>query len=690
MGKRKPQSDAAARRAEYRRNWTARQSREDTAAARDIGDIPRCKSKRRRNAALKDFRKFCETYFPERFPLKFSKDHLTVIKKTETAILTGGLFAIAMPRGSGKTTIVECAVLFALLTAVHQFVCLVASDKEAAVDILDSIKGELETNELLAADFPEVCYPIGCLEGIAHRCKGQTHYGQRTHIGWTSDRITLPSIEGSKCSGATVRCYGITGRIRGAKHQLKSGQSVRPSLVVIDDPQTDEVAASPAQCAKLERVLNGAVLGLAGPGRKISGVMPCTVIAKDDLADRLLNPDIAPEWHGERCRMLYSMPARMDLWDQYNELRIACLQSDQPIDEATAFYKRRKKLMSTGASVAWPERRNEDELDGLQHAMNLYYRDPYAFALEFQNDPDSVAAADDDFLDREAIMRKTWPLKAGIAALDAAYVAAFVDVQKTLLYYAVIAVSEDFTGGVIEYGAFPKQPTGYFTLRGARNTLKKIAPTAGAEGRIVAGLQALVDQYLATKIWLREDGHEMRLGWCLVDAGYETETVSTFIRASKCGRVLPSYGRGIKAGDSPMSLWRAQRGDRVGPEWRIPNSPGKRLTRHCLYDANHWKTFAHQRLSQPFGDRGALCLYDAGGPTKHRMLADHLTAESWTKTAGKGRECIEWTPKPTKPDNHLFDCVAGACVSASILGARLPSDRVATPRPARSRKAKYF
>ncbi len=39
--------------------------------------------------------------------------------------------------------------------------------------------------------------------------------------------------------------------------------SGRRSLVLIDDPQTDESARSPSQCAARERILAGAILGLA-------------------------------------------------------------------------------------------------------------------------------------------------------------------------------------------------------------------------------------------------------------------------------------------------------------------------------------------------------------------------------------------------------------------------------------------
>jgi hypothetical protein len=99
-------------------------------------------------------------------------------------------------------------------------------------------------------DFPEVVFPIQRLDGIANRCNGQLYKGQRTHIGWTAREVILPTIPGSVASGAIIRVAGITGRIRGMKYKRADGQAVRPSLVVLDDPQTDESARSLSQCAK--------------------------------------------------------------------------------------------------------------------------------------------------------------------------------------------------------------------------------------------------------------------------------------------------------------------------------------------------------------------------------------------------------------------------------------------------------
>ena len=132
--------------------------------------------------------------------------------------------------------------------------------------------------------------------------------GKRTCIDWTAGEIVMPTIPGSKASGAVIKVAGITGGLRGMKYKRQDGKTVRPSLVVIDDPQTDQSARSPSQCETRERILAGAILGLAGPGKKISGIMPCTVIHQGDMADRILDRKTHPEWNGTRTKMVYSLP----------------------------------------------------------------------------------------------------------------------------------------------------------------------------------------------------------------------------------------------------------------------------------------------------------------------------------------------------------------------------------------------
>ena len=668
-----PEETSDARSYEDRRNAERDRQAEQSLAGRDIGPLPEVVNPDRKAACERNFQLFCESYFPETYALAWSPDHLKVIEKIETAVLRGGLFALALPRGSGKTTITESAALWSMLYGHREFVVLIGATESAALELLDSLKTELEVNERLAEDFPEVCYPVAQLEGIANRCAGQLYKGERTRITWTSNEIVLPTVEGSRASGIIVRVAGITGRIRGMKFKRSDGRSVRPSLVIIDDPQTSESAGSLEQTRKRVRVLAGDILGLAGPGQKISGIMPCTIIRPGDMADIILNRNTHPDWNGEKTRMVYRFPTNMKLWEEYAEIRAEALRTEGNFQKATEFYLANREAMDAGAEVSWEARFNHDEVSALQHAMNLKFQDEAAFQSEYQNDPLPDDTADDSLLSVDEICAKINGLARRRVPLKCDRLTMFVDVQKALLFYVVIAWAEDFTGAVIDYGSWPDQHRHEYSLADANPSIQTLFPKAGFEGALYAALSALTDECLGRE-WEREDGAVLKIERALVDAnwGQSTDVVYQFCRqSSHAGVILPSHGRYVGASSKPMTEYRKQQGDRLGFNWMIPNVAGKRAIRHVIYDTNYWKSFIHARLAVPVGDKGALTLYGRI-PGAHQLFAEHLTAEYRVKTQGRGRTVDEWKLKPQSHDNHFLDCVAGCAVCGSMLGASLP------------------
>ena len=668
-----PEETSGARSYEDRRNAERDRQAEQSLAGRDIGPLPEVVNPDRKAACERNFQLFCESYFPETYALAWSPDHLKVIEKIETAVLRGGLFALALPRGSGKTTITESAALWSMLYGHREFVVLIGATESAALELLDSLKTELEVNERLAEDFPEVCYPVAQLEGIANRCAGQLYKGERTRITWTSNEIVLPTLEGSRASGIIVRVAGITGRIRGMKFKRSDGRSVRPSLVIIDDPQTSESAGSLEQTRKRVRVLAGDILGLAGPGQKISGIMPCTIIRPGDMADIILNRNTHPDWNGEKTRMVYRFPTNMKLWEEYAEIRAEALRTEGNFQKATEFYLANREAMDAGAEVSWEARFNHDEVSALQHAMNLKFQDEAAFQSEYQNDPLPDDTADDSLLSVDEICAKINGLARRRVPLKCDRLTMFVDVQKALLFYVVIAWAEDFTGAVIDYGSWPDQHRHEYSLADANPSIQTLFPKAGFEGALYAALSALTDECLGRE-WEREDGAVLKIERALVDAnwGQSTDVVYQFCRqSSHAGVILPSHGRYVGASSKPMTEYRKQQGDRLGFNWMIPNVAGKRAIRHVIYDTNYWKSFIHARLAVPVGDKGSLTLYGRI-PGAHQLFAEHLTAEYRVKTQGRGRTVDEWKLKPQSHDNHFLDCVAGCAVCGSMLGASLP------------------
>jgi hypothetical protein len=639
-----------------------RRARRVSAAGRDIGPPPAIVDHARRKSCRLEFRLFCETYAAESFPLAWSPDHLTAIAKIEASVLRGELFAFAMPRGSGKTTLCEWACLWALLNGHRQFITLIGSDQAIAEQMLDSIKSHLEQNDLLADDYPEATYPIRALEGINKRARGQLSEGKPTKIEWGSDQITLASIPGGPSSGAAVRVAGITGRIRGLRHTRPDGKTIRPDLVLIDDPQTDESAASPSQCATRERTLSGAILGLAGPGKRIAGLCTVTVIRTDDLADRLLDRQKHPSWQGERTKLVYEWPDAEDDWSQYAELRREGQRDGTGTGAADEFYRHRQATMDAGSRVAWPERKAPDELSAIQHAWNLRIdRGEAAFNAEFQNSP----LADDittDKLDKRQLPLRATNIARGIVPAGHTKLTAFVDVQDRLLYWLVASWSESFGGHVVAYGAHPDQGSSFFEAGSARKTLALASPGAGFEAALRAGLDETARLLLA-RDWPREDGVPMRISQLMVDAnwGQSTAVVRNFARSSPfAAQILPSRGKGIGAAGTPMGP-RKNRGDRAGLNWLVgKTAEGTQI--EATYDTNFWKTFTSGRLRLGLGDPEAIMLH-AGN---HEMLIEHLVAEFPVRVEARGRSVDEW--KEVARENHWWDCLVGCAVAASITG----------------------
>jgi len=670
-------------------------------AGRDIGELPRPANLALRTAARRQFRVFAESYFPETFHLDWSVDHLRVMERIEHAVLSGGLFALAMPRGSGKTSLAETACLWAILFGHREFVFLIGSDESHAAEMLESIRTELEQNERLAADFPEACYPIARLDGIPNRCAGQLYAGVRTHIGWTAREIVLPTLDPAGwledpelrehvlpsgqalCSGAIIRVAGITGRIRGTKFKRPDGRSVRPSLVVIDDPQTDESARSTAQCLQRESILTGAVLGLAGPGRKIAGIMPCTVIRPGDLADRILDRQQHPEWQGERTRMLDAFPAEEVLWQRYAELRADSLRQHGDLRLATEFYAQHREAMDAGAVATWPQRYHPDELSAVQHAMNLKLQDEAAFFAEYQNQPLRSALPGSGDLTTADVLSRLNRRPRGEVPQTTRVLTAHLDIQQSVLFYLVVAWSDGFSGAIVDYGTYPEQPLQWFTLASLPVSLQSRCPAGSPlESVLYQGLEQLV-LHLCAREWLSDTGDAHRLARVLIDAnwGQSTNMVYEFCRQSPfAAQLMPAHGRFIGPAHIPLSEHERRPLERIGTEWKIVRNPARRPIPYCVFDTNWWKTFCLRRLKTGPGSPGALTVFGRS-EQEHQLLAHMLTSEYRVPTQGRGRTVDEWLLRPDRPDNHWWDNLVGAAVAASIEGVTLAE--LEPPKPNR-------
>ena len=663
----------------HKREAAARQAAK-SAEGRDIGPIPAVAQSVRRLLASRSLRVFCETYLSGTFSLAWSADHLRVIGLIERAVTEGGLFAFAMPRGAGKSALTRAAALWSTFTGRQEFVAVIGPTEDHAERMLAALKAEIEGNPTLAEDWPEVCVPVRRLEGIANRCKGQTCGGVRTQIEWTAKQIVLPTIAGSVASGAVLRVAGLTGQIRGMAALKSDGRTVRPGFVILDDPQTDESAKSWLQVDEREETIQGAVLGLAGPDRAIAGVMPCTVVAPGDLAERFLDRARHPEWQGVRTRMVNSFPARMDLWDQYAQVRADGLRREDGGAAGDEFYLAHRTEMDAGAEVAW-EARKPGCISAIQYAMNLRFRDEPKFLAEYQNEP-KVKGLRRDHLTPEVIVAKANGMERGIVPQACSRVTLAVDVQKTALFWLVAGWGHGFTGHVLDYGMFPEHSHGRMGLATQKRELQDEFPGTGPEGAVVAGLDQVVGT-LARRTWPREDGAAMEIEKILVDSGYFATTVYQFCRNSaQKALISPSKGEFKGPNHAPMHLFKAKPGEVIGDHWILAPLANNKTTRLLRIDTNHWKSQVRDRILTKPGDSGCLSLW--GSAREHEEFASHVTAERPDPPAGPHRVEV-WKQLPARPDNHLFDALVMSAVAASMLGISIPT-APATPERGRGRK----
>jgi phage terminase large subunit GpA-like protein len=320
--------------------------------------------------------------------------------------------------------------------------------------------------------------------------------------------------------------------------------------------------------------------------------------------------------------------------------------------------------MDAGTRVAWPERKNSDELSALQHAWNLRIdRGEAAFQAEYQNSPlaDDIAS---DKLDKRSLQARALPAKRGIIPAGHNALTAFVDVQEKLLFWLIASWSESFGGHVVAYGAYPDQAVSFFEAKYAKRTLTTAAKGASQEGAWYAGFEKVAAMILGSE-WKREDGMAMRVSHMMIDANYgaSTQVVRNFCRQSPfAAQLIPSHGKGIGASRQALSDVGSKH-DRVGLQWRLGRVGTATNQKSAIYDTNFWKTFAAARLRMQMGDPEAITLH-AGD---HELLIEHLTAEFPVRTEAKGRVVDEWQSRPGA-DNHWWDCLVGAAVAASIAG----------------------
>lgn len=247
--------------------------------------------------------------------------------------------AIAAPRGSAKSTSITFAyVLACVLFREHQHVLILSSNEELASAFLNDIRLELQENETLIELF-----------GVKRFIK---------------ERETEIIVELNGNYRFRIIVKGAEQRMRGMKWERK-----RPSLVVPDDIEDEELTASDLRREKFRRWFYGAVKPILRDGGKIR--MSGTVMHLDSLLMRFMPPNKDPDtvhtplktystadraWKSILYRA-HSPDFKHVLWpEMYPESRLREIRRDfaeqgmldvygqeylnDPIDETTSYFRK--------------------------------------------------------------------------------------------------------------------------------------------------------------------------------------------------------------------------------------------------------------------------------------------------------------------------------------------------------------
>lgn len=723
--------------------------------ARDIGPLNVAGIDWTRRTPCKfNLKLFCETYLKPVFSLGWSKDHELALDRAERSTLKGERFAIGMPRGQGKTAICRGDLLWATLYGHRQYAFNIGSNQKKATETMDFVMMQLFQNPLLIQDFPEVCHAIVKLDNRYHLATGQSYRGTYTHIYWTSEMLQypccilnaedaepyqandpdsllyVPQKNGwlAKSGGTIIKSDGIDGSIRGSAevHPILLTQR-RPDMVILDDVQKDQRADSPASCEKLINLIEGAVMGLAGPNKSLSALMPCTVIREGDASDTFLDRMKKPTWRGQRTSLVIQWPEGIDdyninpdteagkLWTEYARLRD---KSNRELENETLnndFFAQNFESMTQGFLLSWPERYDvEKELSAHQHAMNLRLESPSTFPAEYQNKGRKNPKTGTAYLTVAEVSEKMVSYEQYELPPETEYLSTYIDVQNESLWFLTLGTDPYYTGIITDYGTFPELPErwtyykyqfeGYKLLTKRffeayphlKNTMQPDAKgkyNAPLEAKIYEALWGCVEM-LSQKEFHRQDGYDtiFKIKKIAIDSrwGLATDVIKRFCREAKFPgiEIIPATGQAMMPQHKQFEEYTKTPGwlfeDQVNPsvrevKWVLkPDNSGQRM---LTIDTNRMKTAVTQMLAAARGLRGSVSLFNAL-PGFHDLLAEHLVNSEYPELIfAKGREKEIWLPREGRPDNEFLDCLAGAAALAGLQGCSIQANPLQTTSP---------
>lgn len=227
--------------------------------------------------------------------------------------------AIAAARGHSKSGVFSNGFpLHQIVFRRRKYVLIISETDSLSKKLIGWINKQLKFNAKLREDFGELMY--------------ESH--SRNEKDNEEAFITL--------SNTLVEASSSGKQLRGKRHG-----AVRPDLVIIDDPSSQNNEGTKEAREKLVHWFNSVVVPIGSKATAI--VLVGTMVSATGLLNHVLKrKDFHSSFHGA----VISEPANPKLWEQYCEI----YARSESMDEVNAFYDANKEALEEGIELAWPWR----------------------------------------------------------------------------------------------------------------------------------------------------------------------------------------------------------------------------------------------------------------------------------------------------------------------------------------------
>lgn len=390
--------------------------------------------------------------------------------------------------------------------------------------------------------------------------------------------------------------------------------------------------------------------------------------------------DAPDEWSAEDAR--YSCPACGIVWSEddrhNNNANCRLLHRGQSIDDAGNIigptprthtlgfrYSAVNNSFVSAGTVGVEEWRARRAIDQEGHDRALCQ---WVWSIPPRPVTDDVV-----HVDVEALIHRQHETPRGVVPEGADVLTAGIDVGKRKIHWTVVGWGRLARGYVVDYGEVSVPIDRFGVEKGIQFSLSEIRE------RFDEGFS--------------DGATYLTPARTLIDCRYLPDVVYGWCRGSRTAchprdSFLPSMGHG-KGQDFGSTAYKPPQkiGGRtllIEQHYYVEQHPQSR----CVVvhvDANHWKTYLHNRLADPDTAESVITLY-MDEPEQHREFAYHLTAERQVESHGeKGTELI-W--ERIRKANHWLDTTALAVVAGHVAGVRNRKPPKKTPKRDRSNKSK--